>query len=187
MAQQTQFSAIDIKQLWYIPAASVTVEPVDNAKIQALIAQEGCVEVKNIHQDTWAIEEAESSQDSYKNQLSGSVYRMGKKVMGDVTFAFTIGQYDFKTKADLLGGTATDHSWKRQRGIPNNIYMCMIALTTDDIYCVLPKANVNVREANTDGAIGLAVVATALEPSNSGNTNREAWSPEIWVEHEYIG
>ena len=75
---------------------------------------------------------------------------------------FTIGQYDFKTKADLMGGDGDATNWKRAAGIPN-IKKGLIAITKDDVYVVFPKASVSAREADTDKAIGLAVVATALE------------------------
>lgn len=136
-------------------------------------------EVKNIHQDTWTIEESEPSQDSYRNQLTGSVYRMGTKTMGDITVNFTIGQYDYKTKAEFLGGVATSASWKRARGIVE-VKKALIALTQDDQYCVLPYCNINAHEANTDGAVGIAIVGTAMEPAN------EAVAPEYWFDKSEV-
>ena len=76
------------------------------ALLAALLKDAATKEVKNIHQDTWTIEESESSQDGYRNQLTGSIYRMGTKTMGDVTFNWTIGQYDYATKVEFLGGVA---------------------------------------------------------------------------------
>lgn len=163
-------SAIDIKQLWYTDTANVT-ESITAATLKTLIT--GATEVKNVHQDTWSVEESEPSQDSYKNQLTGSTYRMGDKTMGDLQFSWTIGRYDFATKADLMGGTATETSWARPRGVVE-VRKCLIALTEDDVYVVLPYANVNAREANTDKAIGIAVVGTMMEPEN------EAVMPEYW-------
>lgn len=136
-------------------------------------------EVKNIHQDTWSIEESEASQDSYRNQLTGSIYRMGTKTMGDVTFNWTIGQYDYDTKAEFLGGTATNTSWKRPRGIVE-VHKALIAETEDGQYCVLPYANITGREANTDGAIGLGIVGTAMEPANT------EVSPEYWFDSSEV-
>lgn len=145
------------------------------ALLAALLKNEGIKEVKNIHQDTWTLEESESSQDSYKNQLTGSVYRMGVKTMGDVTVNFTIGQYDFVTKAEFLGGTVSEDgkSWERARGTVN-VQKCLIALTVDDVYVVIPKANINAYESNTDGAVGIAVKGTMLEPEVDGV------APEYW-------
>lgn len=168
-----QISAIDIKRLWYGDTNLVTSALKTKATVETLIG--GLTEVKNVHQDTWTIDEAESSQDSYKNQLTGATYRMGAKTMGDVSFNFTIGRYDFKTKADLMGGTADDAHWERKRGVVELRHV-LVALTEDDVYCILPFANVNTREANTDGAVGLAVVATMMEPEN------EEIAPEYWVD-----
>lgn len=169
-----QVSAVDIKQLWHCDTSLVT-EDLTGELLYALIHDEATSEVKNVHQDTWSIEEDEPSQDSYKNQLTGSVYRMGSKDMGNVTFNWTIGRYDYKTKAAFMGGTATETSWKRARGI-TEIKRCLIALTEDDQYCVLPYANITAREANTDGAIGISVVGTMLEPED------EDIMPEYWFD-----
>lgn len=128
-----------------------------------------------MHQDTWTLEESEASQDGYRNQLTGAIYRMGTKTMGEVTFNFTIGKYDYFTKAEFLGGIATNTSWKRSRGVVE-IHKTLIALTEDNQYCVLPYANIKGREANTDGAIGLGVVGTMMEPDNDNI------SPEYWFD-----
>lgn len=173
----SQFSAIDIKRLWH---ANVPTEALTAESLKAMLSAQGTKEIKNVHQDTWTIEEAESSQDSYRNQLTGMVYRRGSKTMGEVTFAFTIGRYDFETKKELMGGTATANSWARSKQ-PTDIKRCLIALTEDGVYCVLTYADISAREANTDGAVGIAVVGTALEPEN------EAISSEYWFDAEAVG
>lgn len=163
-------SAIDIQKLWY--ADPVTTDLTAEG-LKTLLGK--ATEVTNVHQDTWSIDEGEPSQDSYKDQLTGMTYRMGQKTMGDVTFNFTIGRYDYETKAALMGGTATSTSWKRDRGA-TNIRKALIALTEDDVYCVLTYANVSAREANTDGAVGLSVVATMMIPEQEGV------APEYWFD-----
>lgn len=132
-----------------------------------------------MHQDTWTIEETESSQDTYKNQLTGTVYRVGTKSMGEVSFNWTIGQYDYATKADFLGGTATATSWKRSRLVVE-IKKTLVALTEDGQYCVLPYANISAHEANTDKAVGLAIKGIALEPEN------DAVSSEYWFDSSEV-
>lgn len=178
MATATQISAVDIKRLWYADEDAVSADLTGKA-LYDMVKDEGgtATEIKNVHQDTWSIEEAEPSQDSFKNQLTGSTYRTGAKSMGDVTFNFTIGRYDYETKKELMGGEVinTDKGWKRARGIVE-VKKCLIALTRDDQYCVLPYANITAREANTDGAIGLAVVGTMLEPLV------ENVMPEYWFD-----
>ena len=47
-------------------------------------------------------------------------------------------------------------------------------MTEDDVWAVFPKGAVVTREAETDGATGLAVVGTAMEPENT------AISTEYW-------
>jgi len=179
-----QISAIDIKRLWHANAISDEAESFTASDLYAIVKEGGSgTEIKNVHGDTWTIDEAESTQDTYTNQLTGSVYRMGAKTMGAVTFNFTIGRYDYELKAALMGGTVIKATktpnqtigWSRQRGIVE-LRKMLIALTEDDVYCVLPYANVNTREANTDGAVGLAVVGTMLEP------NSEKVDPEYWFD-----
>jgi len=167
-------SAIDIKKLWYCETTAITAD-VTAASLKTLLAANTTQEVQNIHQDTWSLEEAEPSQDSYKNQLTGSIYRMGKKTMGDITISFTIGQYDYTLKAALMGGTGTSTSWKRQRGIVD-VKKAFIVKTVDDVYIVFPYCNLSTREGNTDGALGLAVAATIMEPPTT------TIAPEYWFD-----
>ena len=174
MAGTVQISAIDIKKLWYAETSAVTAD-LTGTLLKTILAS--AKEITNVHQDTWTIDESEPTQDSYRNQLTGNIYRFGAKQMGEVTFNFTIGRYDYVTKKDLLGGDVinVDKGWKRARGAVD-IKKCLIALTEDDQYCVLPYANVVAREASTDGAVGLAVVGTAMEPET------ETIMPEYWFD-----
>ena len=174
MAGTVQISAIDIKKLWYAETSAVTAD-LTGTLLKTILAS--AKEITNVHQDTWTIDESEPTQDSYRNQLTGNIYRFGAKQMGEVTFNFTIGRYDYVTKKDLLGGDVinVDKGWKRARGAVD-IKKCLIALTEDDQYCVLPYANVVAREASTDGAVGLAVIGTAMEPET------ETIMPEYWFD-----
>lgn len=174
MAGTVQISAIDIKKLWYTETSAVTAD-LTGTLLKTILGS--AKEITNVHQDTWTIDESEPTQDSYRNQLTGNIYRFGAKQMGEVTFNFTIGRYDYVTKKDLLGGDVinVDKGWKRARGAVE-IKKCLIALTEDDQYCVLPYANVVAREASTDGAVGLAVVGTAMEPET------ETIMPEYWFD-----
>lgn len=72
--------------------------------------------MENIHQDTWSIEEEEPSTTEYRNQLTNGVYRQDTE-MGNIQMSFTIGQYDYETKAAFMGGTGSETSWKRARGV----------------------------------------------------------------------
>lgn len=170
-----KISAVDIKELNYVlfeDNTEVITEDLTGSALAALLKT--AKKVLNVHQDTWTIEEDEPTITSYKNQLTEKTYRQ-RKEMGDVSMNFTIGQYDYATKADLMGGTSTETSWKRSRGVVD-IYAVMIALTEDNQYCVFPKGSVVAREANTDNAVGIAVAATAMEPET------EAVSSEYWFD-----
>lgn len=249
-----QLSAVDIEKLWY---ADYTVfrtnTSLSGTDVYDLLNSGDIVEIMNVHQDTWSIEETEASQEKYKNQLTGNVYRMGAKEMGEINVQFTIGRYDYALKKALLGGvclydgfstvmysnnatsgttfyrtyaaakeagvaspvlvttipgtvyasdknaevfykaTGTGHTesfapssdkgnavgWARARGIVE-LKRVLIARTEDKQYVVLPQANVNTREANTDKAIGLAVTATAMEPDN------EALMSEYWFDESEV-
>lgn len=154
-------TAVGIKRILYADT-DVVKKDLIGADLKTII--ETATEVTNVHGDTWSFEEADPSVTKHKNALTGGTYRMDKE-MGDVAMNFTIGQYDYKTKADLMGGDATGTSWKRARGVVN-ITKCLIAKTEDDQWVVFPKGTVIAREASQDKAIGLAVSGTAMEPEN---------------------
>lgn len=184
--KRQQISAIDVKRLWYADAIADDATGFTAEDLKKLVGTNGtATEIENVHQDTWTLEESEASQDSYRNQLTGSVYRMGRKTMGDINMNFTIGRYAYKTKADLMGGTVLTNEageaigWERARGAVE-LKRMLVALTTDDVYCVLPYCNLNTREATTDKAIGLATVGTAMEPTST------AIAPEYWFDADEI-
>jgi len=199
-----KISAIDIKKLWYADCISAALTP---ATLKALVGATStgwsggtAKEIENVHQDTWQIEEGEVSQDSYKNQLNGHVYRLGKKQMGDLTVSFTVGQYDYKTKYDLMGGivldasgqavtsptgAATEVGWARDNEAVEK-YKTIIALTTDDVYVVIARAPLNVRESNTDKAIGLSMIGIMTDPTVDG-VNSEYWYDKATVHAAQVG
>lgn len=176
-----KISAVGIKKLWYFGDQSVKAENLASAAaLKTFLGGEGVDEVKNIHQDTWTLEESEPSQDSYKNQLTKQIYRMGSKDMGEITANWTIGQYDYALKKVFLGGEiigteAAPTGWKRARGVVE-VYKGLAALTEDDQYVVFPHCSIAANEANTDGAIGLAIKGTVMEPED------DALCSEYWFD-----
>jgi hypothetical protein len=179
MAEAKKITAVNIKKLLYGETSGISADLTGQA-LYTLLQGDTLKEVKNIHGDTWTLEEAEASRTNYKNQLTGQTYR-SEKEMGDVTVNFTIGEYDYPTKKDLMGGDVinTDKGWKRARG-KVNIEKLIVALTEDDQYCVIPRADIGAREATTDKAIGLPVSAVELEPKDS------AIAPEYWFDSEEV-
>ena len=154
-------TAVGIKRILYADTDVVKTD-LTGAALKTII--ESATEITNVHGDTWSFEEADPSVTKHKNALTGGTYRIDKE-MGDVAMNFTIGQYDYKTKADLMGGDATEKNWKRARGVVN-ITKCLIAKTEDDQWIVFPNGTVVARTATTDKGIGLAVAGTAMEPTN---------------------
>lgn len=171
MATANKKSAVRVQKLWYgdVLTAAPTLATIATSVTSM-------TEVENVHQDTWSVEEDAASVTSYKNELNGQVYRQDK-TMGDVKINFTIGQYDFTTKAALLGGTATESDWSRSREI-TDIKKCIVGLTYDNLYVVFPNASVVANENNTDNATGLAVVATAMLPTDT------AIASEYWFDKD---
>lgn len=186
MEDKLKVSAVGIKKVLYCDVkdvnttdGSVLRTDLTPEMVKALIAS--AQNVENVHQDTWQFEESEASQDSYKNQLTGLTYRMGTKTLGDVVINFTIGRYDYETKAALLGGNVITNAdgkaigWSRaHHEKAKNIFKAIFGLTEDDQWVIFTNANMTVRESNTDNAIGLAVTATAMESDNA-NLSSEYW------------
>lgn len=175
MSTVNKISAVNIKRIWYGETSIITAD-LTGVALHTLVSGELLKEVENVHQDTWQLEEAEASRTAYKNQLTGQTYREDLE-MGEIAVNFTIGEYDYQTKKDLMGGDVinTDKGWKRSRG-KVNIEKTIIALTEDDQYCVIPRASIGTREAMADKAIGLAVTAKELEPKDI------AVFPEYWFD-----
>ena len=181
----SKISAVDVKRLWYADEADLasaltsTVTATILASLYRALTTSslatGFAEILNVHQDTWTFEESEAQQDFYKNQLTGQVYRASRKTAGDVTVNFTIGQYDYTTKAAILGGTVIgdNKGWARPKRAESK-YKSVIFLTDDDQLCVIPHANFNGREADADKGLGLAVTAQEMEPLD-GNLLPEYW------------
>lgn len=167
----TSHIAANIKGLWY---CDVITTAVTAASLATLLKATTTKQVKNVHQGTWNLTEEEATTTGFKNQLNGLQYRSDKE-MGAIHADFTIGQYEYSTKADLMGGTATESSWQRASG-KVNIEKAIIALTDDDQYCVIPKTNVAAREATTDNAVAIPVVATEEDPQIDGV------APEYWFD-----
>ena len=111
-------SAVGIKRILFADIDKVTADitpEIAKTLIQAAIKAKD--EVLNVHGETWQIEETEASVTGYKNQLTGKNYRYDD-VPGEVSPAFSIGQYDWKTKKAFMGGdviqaTSKDVGWKR--------------------------------------------------------------------------
>lgn len=156
----------------YSDASSVTEDitpTVAKTLIQAAITAKN--EVLNVHGETWTIDESEASVTGYKNQLTGQNYRYDT-TPGDLTPSFSIGQYDWKTKAEMLGGEVikdetAEVGWKRstEKVVKKKALFC---LTEDDVWFIFPNCQIVARESNTDKAVALAVKGLVQTPETTG-------------------
>ncbi len=170
-------TAVEIDELYYaepITTVADKTKGLTGAEVAAILKNDSTSKVPNVHGDTFQYEEAEANVSRYRNALTGEYYRETAEP-GEVKINFTIGEYDYKTKADLQGGKSTDKSW--ERGKYKFIHKCVIGKTKDGVYVVFPKASINARGANTDKAIGLAVAATPLSTGVEGLAS-EKWFDE---------
>lgn len=167
-------SAVGIKRILYTDVSKITgdITP-DIAKTLIAAAIAAKDEVLNVHGETWTIDETEASVTGYKNQLNGQNYRYDT-VPGDLTPSFSIGQYDYKTKAAFLGGEAIKAQsseniigWKRSND-KVVIHKALFCLTDDDVWFIFPNTQIVSREANTDKAIAIAVRALVQTPTVEG-------------------
>ena len=108
-------TAVYIDELYYTDPITTVADKskgLTGAEVAAILKDAKTKQVQNIHGETFQYEESESSSTKHKNQLTGEDYREDT-VPGEVKINFTIGEYDYVTKADLQGGVATDKSWER--------------------------------------------------------------------------
>lgn len=161
-------SSIKIKDLRYNEVLNTAP---DLSGVAALF--KAATKIDNSHQGTFAYEEEEPTINSYKNDLTGKVYRSDVEP-GDKRINFVIGQYDFETKAALQGGKSDETGKSYTSGDSAELkYKSFFALTQDNVLIVFPKANIIARNSSTDNAIGLAVSAVPEEVS--GVTKDEYW------------
>jgi hypothetical protein len=172
---------VDIAQIFYAePVASIaSPSGLTGAEVKSLIGDTNTKQVINVHGDTWAYEEEEGTANPFRNQLNGSTYYNDYQP-GATRVSFSIGQYDYATKAALQGGTATATSWERPKA-SKIIYKSVVAVTKDNTYIVFPKAQIVARGGMIeDKLIGLLLSATPVE------TGIEGLSPEKWFDEAEI-
>jgi hypothetical protein len=164
-------TVVDIKELYY--GELLTSGPLTGALVKTFIDDAGTKSIENVHSTTFTYDEAEPSTTDYINQLNGQTYYRDF-VPGSKQINFSIGQYDYATKAELQGGTATATSWKAptQQGI---IFKTFVAVTKDDTYIVFPKAIVTARAGMIESKlVGLLFVASPIETGIAG-LETEGW------------
>lgn len=165
---------IGIKKLWYGPVLTADLTSVTD--ITALVAPTSgtstFTEVKNVHQGTWGYSQDDPSVTDYINELTGQPYYRDKETLGNRTINFSIGQYDFATKAALQGGSVIgdEKGWKSS-GALENVNKALIAQTKTGNYIVFSNASFIAKGDQQEKNIALGITAVCME---NENTNVEA-------------
>lgn len=167
---------VSIKDIYY--GDSIKTGTLDGAAVAAFINDSKVKKVNNVHDTTWAYEEAEASITDYVNQRNGKVYYRDA-TPGAVQISFSIGQYDYETKADLQGGEGTETSWTRKDY--DLTYKCVVAVTKDDTYIVFPNASITARGGMVeDKVIGIMFAAVAMD------TGVDTIPSEMWLDKSEV-
>lgn len=173
-----QITAVGIKRILYADTTKITADlTADLAKTLIKAAITAKDEVHNVHGETWNVEESEASVNGYKNQLNGQTYRY-ETTPGDMSVSFTIGQYEYATKAALMGGTPIKKGgtgadkdnivgWKRSNE-KVVIKKALFCLTDDGVWLIFTNTQITAHEANTDKAIAIGVKALVQTPEVAG-------------------
>ena len=183
---------IGIKQLWYGPVINANTN-LNQSGIETLKAS--MTEVKNVHQDTWGYQEGDPSTTEYKNELTGLTYFTDKTELGQKTIQFTMGEYDYATKADLYGGAAVNAAGHNVADLPEGdtdtnavgwvssgalelIHKSVLALTKTNTYILFTNANIVAKGDQQQKAIGLGITAIA-EENPAENVDDEYWFDQV--------
>jgi len=182
-----EYSGIGVKKLYYGPCLSAVTTAytgaagteLSPAELKAFLAAGTTEEILNIHGDLWNYEKTKPTKTYYKNKLSGKNYRGSTTDTGMSKITFSVGKYDFATKAALEGGAADTTKYSASASVPD-VKWTLVGLTEDGVYVVFPKADVVAGSVTTDDAIAISVEATALEPDIA--LEIEAWISKASVD-----
>lgn len=153
---------IGIKQLWY-------GNPLTTAPTQAGMATlvNSLTEITNVHDGTWGYSHDDPSVTDYINELTGQPYYRDKTTLGNRTINFTLGVFDFATKAALQGGEAIDGGWKSS-GALENVNKCIVAKTKTGNWIVFTNASIVAKGDQQEKNIGLGITAVCMENDTDG-------------------
>lgn len=163
---------IGIKQLWY--GDVLTNDLTDAAAVATLV--QTMTEITNVHEGTWGYSHDDPSVTEYVNELTGQPYYRDKTSLGARTINFTLGVYDFETKAALQGGevitkTVQEKSvavgWKSS-GALENVNKCIVAKTKTGNWIVFSNAAIVAKGDQQEKNIGLGITAVCMENDATG-------------------
>lgn len=165
---------IGIKKLWY--GNPLTQDISDVSAVATLVAD--MTEIKNVHQGTWGYSQDDPSVTDYINELTGQPYYRDKETLGVRTINFTLGVYDFATKAALQGGAVitkggsgedknNEVGWKSS-GALENVNKCIVAQTKTGNYIIFSNASIVAKGDQQEKNIGLGITAVCMENETAG-------------------
>lgn len=175
MAKNT---VVDIQTIWY--GDLIITSPLKGPDVKAFTKATTTKKIDNVHATTWAYSQDEASVTDYINQLNNTVYYRDSQP-GATNVTFSIGQYDFEQKADLMGGTATATEWEApiNQGI---IYKGFVAKTKDGTYFAFPKAQISAVEGMIEDKVhGINVTVTPIDPGIAGLSNVKWFAGSVVV------
>lgn len=171
---------IGIKQLFYGDVMTSAVTP---ATLKTWLSS--ATEVKNAHDGTWSYTQDDPETTDYINELSGKPYYRDKTSNGTKTIAFTIGAYDYATKAALQGGEVImdDESnpigWKSPSTI-SLVEKAIVGLTKNGVYVIFTNASIVAKVDTQEKNLGLGLTAVAMDNQNEGV------SDEYWIDKDAL-
>lgn len=154
---------IGIKQLWY---GDVLTTAPSQANMATLVAS--LTEIKNVHEGTWGYSHDDPSVTDYINELTGQPYYRDKTTLGNRTINFTLGVFDFATKAALQGGKVIKDAQEKEigwesSGALENVNKCIVAKTKTGNWIVFTNASIVAKGDQQEKNIGLGVTAVCME------------------------
>lgn len=170
---------IGIKQIWYGETITAAVTA---SSLKTWFAT--ATEIKNSHQDTFQYTQDDPNVTDYINELTGKPYYRDMTNEGNKTIAFTIGEYDFATKAELQGGTvikesSTEVGWAAPE-TPGLVYKSIVGKTKTGNYVVFTNAGIVGKTNMAEKNMGLGVSAVAMDNPNEGVAD------EYWFDGEKV-
>lgn len=167
---------IGILKLWYCDPLKTAITKM--ADVTTLISSATAVE--NVHGDTWNFTQDDPSVTEYVNQLTGEIYYRERTAEGKSTINFTMGEYDYATKAALQGGeviqeTESAVGWKKT-AYKGEVFKGIIAQTKTGNYIIFSNAHITAKTDKQDHNLGLGVTAVACE------SEKADIAPEYWIQ-----
>lgn len=172
---------IGVKRIWYSEPVTKVLTPTELATWLKT-----ATEVKNSHDGTWGYSQDDPEVTDYINELNGQPYYRDKTSQGARTITFTMGEYSYKNKADLQGGSMVDKTgaatddettavgWKSS-DVLENVNKTVVAQTKTGNYIVFSNASIVGKVDQQEKALGLGITAVCMESATDDVAAEYFW------------